>query len=345
MVHSTTTDKIFDPMKESRDASLPFFFDLSPYLQEGGKVDPPKYNSDFSSHFTLLPPSILPSSLGSRNRGRTGNLCEGFALARAYYTVTATLMSDTQTMCQCSQRIYLIPLLPDCPPTCLADFGGEYQPCQRRTLRESIFWNRGDAQITIREPEQLTVKPDSNSSFAKLPVQLQLDLPNSFKIPANSALCVETDVEWRLRAISFVSIKAQTNVPTIKEALASPTMAPVGTTMASRTSSVIWRDWTMIDGHYSTKTRFESHQELLLSFASSDIMTPTFWSPYLSVRFTLRVQFHVRAPGTATIELEIPIQVGVDQESLAIHRLEIDQGLREKGGFVLGRTGSTLMAD
>ncbi|KIW15807.1 hypothetical protein PV08_05857 [Exophiala spinifera] len=249
-------------------------------------------------------------------------------------------MSD-QTICRCSQRINLIPLLLGCPPTCLADFGGEYQPCQRRTLKESIFWKSGDIQITIREPEQLALKSDSETSVARLPVQVQLDLPSSYRIPANGALCVETDVRWQLRVISFVSIKAQAHVPTIREALASPTMAPVGTTMGTSTSSVTWRDWTVIDGHFSTKTRFESHQELLLSFASSDIMTPTFWSPHLSVRFTLRVRFHVKAPGTTTIELEVPIQVGVDQESLDTHRLEIDQGLSKNGGFVLGRTGWT----
>lgn len=338
MMHFTATDNLFDQMMESGAASVPFFFDLSPYLQDGGIDEPPKYNSTLSSHFTPLPPSILPSSLGSRHRGRTGNLCEGFALAHVYYTITATLMTDTHTVCRRSQRINLIPLLLECPPTCLADFEGEYQPCQRRTLKESIFWNRGDIQITIREPDQLTLTPDINGSFARLPVQLQLDLPSSYKIPANGALCVETDVTWQLRAISFVSIKAQTHVPTIKGALASPTIAPVGTSTATRTSSVTWGDWTIIDGHYSAKTRLESHQELLLSFASSDIKTPTFWSPYLSVRFTLRVQFQVKAPGIATIELEVPIQVGVDQESLESHRLEIDQGLREKGGYILGRT-------
>lgn len=164
--------------------------------------------------------------------------------------------------------------------------------------------------MIVQEPKQLTVRADRKDSVVELPVKLLLEQSRT-----DAALWVqpiiEAEVKWHFRFSTFVSIEEQQAPPTLREALVSPATAMVRSSLKSRSLGMVWRNWKSILDR-GDASRIESEQSLWLTLPRSGVLTPTFWSPFLSRRYSICLQLKVTKPGTAKLEVEVPIQVGID---------------------------------
>jgi len=122
---------------------------------------------------------------------------------------------------------------------------------------------------------------------------------------------IEAEVKWRFRFTTFVSIQEQHGPPTVKEALVSPTTAFIRSSLNSRSSKMVWTKWKPTEDNKSNSS-IESKQSLWLTLPRSEVSTPTFWTAFLSRRYSICIQLKVTQLGTAKLEVEIPIQVGID---------------------------------
>ena len=164
--------------------------------------------------------------------------------------------------------------------------------------------------MIVQEPKQLTVRADRADSMVELPIKMLLERSRGDDALSNSPT-FEAEISWNLRCSTFVSIFERQGPPTLKEALVSPATAFVRSSLDSRSLRMVWRDWRRIGGDSS---RIESEQSLWLSLPRSKVLTPTFWSPFLSRRYSICLQLKITKPGTAKLEVEVPIQVGIDDE-------------------------------
>ncbi|KAK5949636.1 hypothetical protein OHC33_009233 [Knufia fluminis] len=283
----------------------PFSFDVQSWLRYDEASGNHSRILESRSNYVSIPPSlrheILTTPQGVR-RPRAG--------AHVGYKLTARLLKDHRVVDRIVQPILLFLSQPPCPPMCVTDFKGEYRSFQKSALRGALFQKVGDISVVVQEPKQLTVRADRADSIVEVPVKLLFE-----QTKGNAALSdqptIEADVKWTFRFLTFVSMQEQQGPPTLKGALVSPATAFVRSSLKSRYVKMVWRKWSKV----AVKGRascIASEQSLWLTLPRSEVLTPTFWSPFLSRRYSICLQLKVMKPGAAKLEVEVPIQVGIE---------------------------------
>jgi hypothetical protein len=295
----------------------PFRFDVQSYLQHEQESCRRNLVNATKSDFASIPPSLRHEI-----RNPPQGVPKPRACARVTYRLSARLFRNRKAIETVHQQIVLLPSHGPSPPTCITDFANEYCPRSKTVLRGGLFQKAGDISVIVHEPKRLNIKADSLDSIVQLPVKLRLErtgqLPSSLE-----QLCVEAEVKWQFRFLTFVSMLEQRGPPTLKQALASSATAHVRSSLSTRSLRMSWRNWKWCIGKNGTSV-LESEQPLWLSLPRSDVLTPTFWSPYLSRRYSIWLQVKVVKPGSAKLEVEVPIQVGIETASFEAY----EQSLR-----------------
>ena len=289
----------------NNERHYPFKFDVQSWLRHDSTTSRNNRALASRSNFALIPPSMRHEVLTTPQgvpRPRAG--------ARVTYVLTARLLKDHRTIDRVAQPILLFLSQPPCPPMCVADFTGEYRSFQKTALRRSFFQKMSDISVIVQEPEQLTVRPDRKDSVVELPVKLRLKQSKTEAARWVQPV-IEAEVKWHFRFSTFVSIQEQQGPPTLREALVSPATAMVRSSLKSRSLGMVWRNWKPVLDKGGASW-IESEQSLCLRLPRSEVLTPTFWSPFLSRRYSICLQLKVTKPGTAKLEVEVPIQVGID---------------------------------
>ena len=184
------------------------------------------------------------------------------------------------------------------PPICQADYQGEFKTKQLCALR-SFFKVVGRLGIEVFEPQQLLVS-QKQLSVLKIPIALSW---------YGEASKIEAEIIWQIRFSTFVSLTERCSPPTIKEAL-TPSTALVQSCLEPRRSTVGWINWRPAYANGQ-----ESEELLRLTFPKSEILTPSFWSPFICRRYSIKITIKVTAPGTAKFDLEVPLQVGLERST------------------------------
>lgn len=287
----------------------PFNFNVQSWLRHDHENSLLHKRLASRNNFASLPPSLTHEILATPQgtpKPRAG--------AQVTYKLTAHLLKDRKVIDRIMQPILLLISQDPSPPMCMADFVGEYRMAQRCLLRGPLFQKAGELSVFAQEPKQLTVKADCAESMVELPIRLvwsrQKQEINVYQKPR-----IEAEVKWQFRLSTFVSIMEQRGPATMKQALASPATAFVRSALPPKTLSVAWRMWKPVKGKESTE--IECEQSLWLTLPRSEILTPTFWSPYLSRRYSVWLQVKVNKPGNAKLEVEVPIQVGIEAATSA----------------------------
>lgn len=283
----------------------PFNFNVQNWLRHDHENSELHQCLSSRNNFASLPPSLKHEILRvpqGKPRPRAG--------AQVTYKLTAHLLKDRKIIDRIMQPILLLVSHDPSPPMCMTDFVGEYRMAQKCLLRGPLFQKAGELSITAQEPKQLTVKADCSESMVELPVKLrwsrQKQEVNVYQEPR-----IEAEVKWQFRLSTFVSLMEQRGPATLKQALASPATAHVRSALPPKTLSMAWRKWTPVADNESL-TEIECEQSLWLTLPRSEILTPTFWSPFLSRRYSVWLQIKVNRPGNAKLEIEVPIQVGIE---------------------------------
>lgn len=282
----------------------PFKFDVKSWLRHDQESDLLHQAMATRNNFSSLPPSLRHEVVSTPQgvpRPRAGALVT--------YRLTARVFSNHRIIKRLAQPILLLMSQGPSPPTCITDFKDEYQPAQSAILRGPLFQKKvGELSVDVQEPKQLNVRAHSAESVVEVPVKLRLER-QSQEAFATDQLCVEAEVKWQFRSATFVSIIEQRGPVTMKQALRSPATAHVRTSLKTRTMTMTWRNWRL---ETQGSKALESKQSLWLTLPRSEILTPTFWSPFISRRYSIRLQLKITKPGSAKLEVEVPIQVGIE---------------------------------
>lgn len=282
----------------------PFSFNVLSWLRRDEQSRPHhRVMSEMQNNFLSIPPSLqheITSTPQGVPKPRAG--------ARVTYKLTARLLRNQRTVEKVVQPILLLLSSGPAPPMCLADYKGEYRLCEKNALKGSFRQKLGEVSVNVQEPKQLVVRTCSPNSMVELPVKLRWEMPKEsspIEYPR-----IEAEVKWQFRFSTFVSMLEQRGPPTLKQALASPATAFVRSSLNAREMRVVWRDWRpTYDGEVNV---VESEQSLWLTFPRAEILTPTFWSPFLSRRYSIRLQLKITNPGSAKYDVEVPVQVCVE---------------------------------
>lgn len=301
----------------------PFNFNVESWVRHDQETRAHHRDMASRNHFASIPPSLL-HEIKTTPQG----VPKPRAGARVTYRLTARLLRDHRTIDRIMQPILLLVSQMPSPPMCITDFKGEYRMIQKSVLRSSLLKKTGELTVIVQEPKQLTVKAQCENSVVELPVKLQLERSRQ-EMSFGQPLRVEAEVKWQFRFSTFVSIMEQRGPPTLKQATSSPATAFVRSTLQSRTVNMAWRNWKPARNSSEDSTKLiESEQSLWLSLPHTEVLTPTFWSPFLSRRYSIMVQVKVTQPGSAKIEVEVPIQVGIEAESPASYEQSLMAGHR-----------------
>ena len=268
------------------------------------------------NNFSSLPPSLKHEVLKMPQgvpRPRAG--------ARVTYQLSAKILRNRRILQCVKKAICLLPSNSPSPPMCISDFKGEYCPTQKTSLRGSLYQKAGDLSVIVKEPKPLNIRANCEASMVELPVKLRLERAAG-DASLLEDLCVEADVKWQFRFWTFVSMLEQRGPATLTQALASPATAHVRSSLSARTLKMSWRKWRLAS---QTKecTVAECEQSIWLNLPRSEVLTPTFWNAYLSRRYSICLQLKIIRPGTAKLEVEIPIQVGIENVPSDLHQQEL----------------------
>ena len=301
----------------------PFNFNVESWIRHNQETHSHHRDMAFRNQFASIPPSLW-HEIKTTPKG----VPEPRAGARVTYRLTARLLRDHRTIDRIMQPILLLVSQTPSPPMCVADFKGEYRMVQKSVLRSSLLKKAGELSVVVQEPKQLTIKADCEDSIVELPVKLQLKRSRQ-EITPGQALRVEAEVKWQFRFSTFVSIMEQQGPPTVKQATSSSATAFVRSTLKSRTVNMAWRNWKpVVDISADSTNLVESEQSLWLSLPHTEVLTPTFWSSFLSRRYSILLQVKVTQPGSAKIDVEVPIQVGIEAEPPASYEQSLMAGHR-----------------
>lgn len=307
----------------TNERHYPFNFNVESWVRHDQQNSELRRAMASRNHFASIPPSLwheIHDTPKGVPRPRAG--------ARVTYRLTARLLKDHRIIDRIIQPILLLVSQNPSPPMCITDFNGEYRTVQKGILRSSLLKKTGEVTVIVEEPQQLTVRADSDDSVVELPVKLQLERPKQ-DASLNQSFHIKAEVKWQFRFSTFVSMLEQLGPPTMKQALSSPATAFVRSTLRTRTLDMVWRDWKPIetDSDESTRT-IESEQSLWLRLPHTEVLTPTFWSRFLSRRYSILLQVKVTHPGNAKVEVEVPIQVGIEAEPPASYEQSLLAGHR-----------------
>lgn len=285
-----------------------FSFDVESWMNHSAQNNEQQQLMATRGSFATLPPSLrhevkVPQGASKPRAG-----------ACVTYHLIARLSRGNKTITGIAQQILLLHSSENqAPPTCLTDFQGEYRPNQRMTLRGSLFQKLGDVTIAVQEPKQLSVKSTSKDSLVEMPIKLCVDAA-AFANTNIEQMCVEAEVKWQFRFSTFVSVVERQGPATLREAIRSPATAYVKSSLSPRYLGMKWRDWRA-----NGSGQLISEQTLWLSLSRTEVLTPTFWTPLISRRYSIYLQLKISKPGSAKLEVEVPIQVGIEAASLAQH--------------------------
>lgn len=288
----------------------PFHFDIESWLEQRNANRPDREALAYKTNFSGLPPSLHHEILTTPDGVQRPR-----AAARVTYHITARVLRGSKTMSKVIQPILIS--LPACPapPVCLADFQEEYREEQRCLLRGSVFRKPGVLSMTVREPPALTLRRDARHVVVHIPIRLQMEQLKQDAGLANAS-GVEAEISWQMRISTFVSLREKKGPVSLKEATTSPTSGHVRSAFKIRHSRMTWDKWRLdVSTTAEDRVVSRSEQTLAILLPRSELLTPTFWTPYLGRRYSVWLQLKVVKPGTAAVEVEVPIQVGVDTGS------------------------------
>lgn len=314
----------------NNERHYPFKFDVQSWMRHDQERNQQHSALATRSNFAALPPSLRHEIYKTPNgvpKPRAG--------ARVSYRLTARLSKGRKVIGRAAQPILLLLSQDPSPPMCIADFKGEYRPFQTAVLKGSLFSKLGDISVIVQEPRPMSVKAKSENSMVEVPIRLRIDRPHG-EIAVPETLSVEAEVKWAFRFSTFVSMLEQRGPVTLSQAMVSPATACVRSTLRTRTMRMSWRKWQQT-ARKEECTRLESEQSLWLSLARDEVLTPTFWTPVLSRRYSIVISVKVSSPGTAKLEVEVPIQVGIEagatpsyEEAIRSGRDRTDNALLER---------------
>ena len=282
-----------------------FRFDVRSWLAQNSQERPHhRLMAALQTNFLSIPPSLrheIESKAQGTEKPRAG--------ARVSYKLSARILLGRKAVARVDQPILLLfsGTAGPRPPICVSDWQGEYRTMNSALIKGSFRKSLGELHVQAQEPPQLMVKETGKTSMVEIPIKISLRGSKSSGFLQSAKF--EAEVKWQFKFSTYVSMLEQRAPPTLKQALVSPVTALVHSSLPKRDILLKWDDWRP---SYDDSGMVESDHILKLVFPREEVLTPTFWSPFLTRRYSIKLQIKTTFPGVSKVDIEVPIQVGLD---------------------------------
>ncbi|KAK2800029.1 hypothetical protein FQN50_008268 [Emmonsiellopsis sp. PD_5] len=292
--------------------------------------------------------SVMPSS-GQQRAFRGG--------CKVSYTLRAYIILNGRPVGGTSRSIVLFPTLEPQPPSCTADFPGEYVLSASSMLRSTVLYRRvGYLVMEARDPRELEFcrKNQEASTAIHLVFMFRESREGSSSEPPPTP---EFGVMGlKLKQMTFISVEPQRKLPATHDALASPFMARDSRIINSQSRKLKFSPWVRsrckgngkeaagkvlfrakrilnlnekkLTTHPLMQTQgrvWETRSTLIFTYGNGGYPAPTFGSALVSRRYSLCMALNIEGANHAILELEVPVQV--------IYRGSLQSELPREGGF------------
>jgi hypothetical protein len=227
--------------------------------------------------------------------------CQAEAIVK--YEVEATAFRGDDIISKISQEVRIYDS-PDShpPPVHMADFPDEYQCTQEKRLKR--FQIPGSRLIIIAsEPKPVEVRPRGDCAMAAFP--LKFIVRNTISPPRK----LDVRINSLLKAVTFISASKLDSQPTIKQSRCSPFLAAVPKFGRSYHRSLRVCHWTRNTSSHHSENEWIAHALVWLPITENATPAPTFFTPYLSRRYSVSLLLEVKGEGKALFNLHVPLQI------------------------------------
>jgi hypothetical protein len=243
-----------------------------------------------------LPPSLQASKSpydSSDNRTR--------AAVHVSYELKAFVYSENILVSMGFQPIQLFPivsLIP--PPIALDDLHGEYIMKRSRILRK-LFSKNKTLEISLTEPKPLVLRVDGQSNLHTVPIACRI---NNLTEGA-PLLCAK--ITWRLKSSTIVSTIPLQSIPTSRQIVLCPFLAEVISRSSAKAADVrLTERVACLDT--TDETDWREVNVLWLTIIQPSDAVPSFFSPYVSRRYSLELSIRIKGYARTRFDFGIPIQ-------------------------------------
>jgi hypothetical protein len=222
--------------------------------------------------------------------------CQAEAIVR--YEIEATAFRGDDIISKFAQEVRIYDS-PDShpPPVHTADFPGEYHCAQEKRLKR--FQIPGPRlTIIASEPKPLEVRPSGDCAMAAFALKFIM------RDTASPPRQLDIRVNSLLKAVTFISASKMDSHPTILQSHASPFLAAVPKFGRSYHRSLRVCHWM----RYS-ENDWIAHALVWLPITENATPAPTFFTPYLSRRYSVSLRLEVKGEGKGLFNLNVPLQI------------------------------------
>jgi len=264
----------------------------------------------------------LPASFPRATRGRRPALlrerCEGNC--KVAYTLHVQMRARDQVVASCSHPAKIIPTLEPRPPTCIADFPGEYAlaKSRRRILPLLAKYYTTDLLLKASEPAPLVLSHITDPvSFSTTLHLTQTTYARKGRGEAKPRDAVNCRCICALISSTFISSVPRKSVPTLLDLSTSAATLSRNLQICARTKATVcfsnWREvtYTLRCENDASKvtTQWEAKASVTLEFGHNNVIVPSFESSLLSLRYSLDLRVWIRESSRSRFHLVLPVQI------------------------------------
>lgn len=266
--------------------------------------------------------SSLPSSLSTESIVVT-DIYGGIQRVHATisYTIRVEVFRRNKSIGYTSRGIRIYDDVEVQPPVCIADFPSDYQCQQKKTLKRNFFMTGDSFSALAAEPPPFVFCNSENSASTTLPINFEVHIHDK-KIIADdivsSPRTFDVFVTWRLKSLTFLSMRPLTSMPTMVQSLRQSSVnniTVIGQPHRLRWTLVLCKDYSSLHGRPSN-TIWTEAVNLPLFIYKPVLPAPPLFTPFVSRRYSISMQIRLVGTklGNANVRLEVPVQIAYQQE-------------------------------
>jgi hypothetical protein len=192
------------------------------------------------------------------------------------------------------------------PPVHVADFAEEYTCTQEKRLKKMCIPG-SRLTVTVTEPKPVEIKPYGEISMAAFPIRFMMRQSKS-ELASPGKLNVH--INSLLKSTTFIAVRQLKSQPTTKQARSSPYLAAVPKYGRSYNRTLRICHWTRgHTPHSSLENLWVASALVWLPITENSNPAPTFFTKYLSRRYTVSLRLDVRGSGKGIFNLQVPLQL------------------------------------
>lgn len=159
--------------------------------------------------------------------------------------------------------------------------------------------------VTVTEPKPVEIRPQGEVSMAAFPLRFTMRGGSSNSPPGK----VDVGINSLIKATTFIAVRQMKSQPTIKQTRSSPFVAAVPKYGRSYHRKLRICHWTRGHSHNSSEIHWIANALVWLPITENTSPAPTFFTKFLSRRYSVSLRLDVRGSGKAFFALQVPLQI------------------------------------